>query len=174
MESLTIEQALEDKKRSPFLNGLCFELADKLHQVYGYRFGAVWLDEPDYLEGLFPEEESLMSSITHVFVVDGVGNALDACGLRPLSSFVEDWHGQPSASGTYRVEIPINRRDVAAELGEPEASVDLSEVLEILRDPTPTLEGFEPHSLSLQKNGPNTSKLVIWTMMNAWITQRQP
>jgi hypothetical protein len=139
MKCLTIEQALEDKTRSPFVNGLCFELADKLHSAYGYQFGAVWRDEPDDLETLFPEEESLMSSIVHVFVVDGTGNALDACGLRPLESFIEDWRGQPSASGTYRIETPINRRDIAAELGDPEADVDLSEILEMIRGTAPDL-----------------------------------
>jgi hypothetical protein len=139
--ALTVVEAILEPERSRYINGLCFELADELHRIYGYQFGAVWRDEPDDLDdGLFPEEESLMSSIVHVFVMDDHGNALDACGQRSLSSFTEDWEAQPSANGAYRIEAPISRFDITAELGEPESGVDFSEILSLIQGPSPTLD----------------------------------
>lgn len=135
----TIAEALLDPKRSRYLNGLCFELADALHRRYGYSFGAVWRDEPDDLAD-YDDEVGLMSSIVHVFVVDETGNALDACGQRSLPSFTRDWEQQPSARGVYRVQVPISRLEIAAEIGEPEVDVDLADLMGLSDAADSTLE----------------------------------
>lgn len=135
----TIAKALLDPKRSRYLNGLCFELADALHRRYGYAFGAVWRDEPDDLAE-YDDEAGLMSSIVHVFVVDEAGNALDACGQRSLSSFARDWERQPSTCGVYRLQAPINRSDIVAEIGEPESDVNLVDLVGLSDATDPSLE----------------------------------
>lgn len=130
LPACTITEALEQPERSRYLNGMCFELADALQQRYGYRLGVVWRDEPDDLAD--EDENAIMSSIVHVFAIDDNGDALDICGQRTMIAFADDWLQQPSEYGVYRIEAPMAREHIAAEIGEPELVVDLGNLMPLV------------------------------------------